>query len=59
MSKRIDWLLENLQESETLTEWESETFLPSVVKQYERSGTLSQPQIDKLEEIYRADNVRR
>lgn len=59
MSARIDWLLKNLEESDTLTEWESEEFLPSVVEQYERNGTLSQPQIDKLEEIYREDNTRR
>lgn len=56
--KRIDWLLQNLWESETLTEWESETFLPSVSEQYERNGTLSERQIELLEKIYREDNVR-
>lgn len=55
--KRIDWLLDNLQDSETLTEWEF-GFVESVAGQYERLGTLSSPQIDRLEEIYREDNVR-
>ena len=55
---RIDWLLENLLDSETLTEWEDD-FVNSVAGQYERKGTLSQGQVEKLEEIYRKDNVRK
>ena len=54
---RIDWLLENLLESETLTEWEDD-FVNSVAGQYERKGTLSPAQVEKLEEVYRKDNVR-
>ena len=54
----IDWLLENLLESETLTEWE-EGFVNNVAGQYERKGTLSPGQEEKLEEIYREDNVRK
>lgn len=55
--QRINWLLENLLESETLTEWET-GFVSSVAGQYERKETLSQKQIDTLEEVYRKDNVR-
>ena len=54
---RINWLLENLLDSETLTEWEDD-FVNSVAKQYERKGTLSQGQLEKLEDVYRKDNVR-
>ncbi len=54
---RIDWLLENLLDSETLTEWEDD-FVNSVAGQYERKGTLSPGQVERLEEVYRKDNVR-
>lgn len=52
-ARRIKWLLGSLNECPNLSEWESETFLPSVTEQFERKGTLSEKQVDTLERIYK------
>lgn len=50
--RRIKWLLDNLNACENLSDWEANTFLPSVSEQFERKGTLSDKQVETLERIY-------
>jgi len=57
MKTREEHLLDELSDSETLTEWECE-FVDSVFQQYEKKGSLSQKQIDILEKIYKEDATR-
>jgi hypothetical protein len=50
--KRIKWLMLSLAGPEVeLTDWEQK-FFESVEKQYKERGSLSDPQFDKLEDIY-------
>jgi len=50
--KRIKWVMLSLAGPEVeLTDWEQK-FFASVEKQYKERGSLSDPQVDKLEDIY-------
>jgi len=54
---RIDWVLSWLQESEKLTDWETD-FINSLTEQFEQKGTLSKRQVKVLERIYREEAIR-
>ena len=47
---RVKWIIEALQ-GEDLSGWE-QGFVDNVQKQFEKRGTLTDPQAEKLEEIY-------
>lgn len=48
----FDAIDEDIESNEKITEWERDTFYPSVKQQYKRKGKLSEAQLDILERIY-------
>ena len=51
--KRLQEVFDALEEKEDkLSEWERDTFVPSVKKQWQRNGKLSERQMEILEEAY-------
>jgi hypothetical protein len=56
--KRIDYVLGQLIDSNTLTDWEAD-FINSISYQFEKNKDLSDEQIEIMEKINRDDAVRR
>lgn len=55
---RIKHVIDTLQSSETITEWES-NFVDSIARQFERNGELSEKQVEVLEDILKRDTLRK
>lgn len=51
VQKMLDEISEDLSEWDNVTEWESD-FMDSIREQWERRGTLTPKQIERLEDIY-------
>jgi ribosome assembly protein YihI (activator of Der GTPase) len=57
MKTRTEHLLDDLSDSETLTESEFE-WVDKMMDFYEQHGSLSDKQLEVLEKIYREDHLR-